>query len=44
MCPNECPGLTEVYGDKLDILYTKYEKSGLGRKSSQRIALYLIKN
>ncbi|KAH9373320.1 hypothetical protein HPB48_018373 [Haemaphysalis longicornis] len=25
MCPHECPGLHEVYGDKFDELYTQYE-------------------
>jgi ribonucleoside-diphosphate reductase alpha chain len=31
MCPNECPGLADVYGDAFVELYTKYEKSGRGR-------------
>jgi len=26
MCPSECPGLTDVYGDEFEELYTKYEK------------------
>ena len=33
MCPNECPGLHEVWGDEFDKLYTQYEKEGRGRKS-----------
>ena len=33
MCPNECPGLFECWGDKFEELYTKYEKEGRGRKS-----------
>tara|TARA_B110000261_G_scaffold148313_1_gene173984 strand:+ start:1607 stop:3970 length:2364 start_codon:yes stop_codon:yes gene_type:complete len=33
MCPNECPGLSDVYGEEFDALYTKYEKSGKGRKT-----------
>ncbi len=33
MCPNECPGLFEVYGDEFEALYTKYETEGRGRKT-----------
>ena len=33
MCPNECPGLCDVYGKEFEELYTKYEKNGKGRKS-----------
>jgi len=33
MCPDECPGLADVYGDAFVELYTKYEASGKGRKS-----------
>ena len=32
-CPNEAPGLSDVYGDEFDALYTKYEKEGRGRRS-----------
>ncbi|MTG96891.1 MULTISPECIES: ribonucleoside-diphosphate reductase subunit alpha [Myroides] len=32
MCPNECPGLYDVYGDEFDELYTKYENQGKGRR------------
>lgn len=32
MCPNECPGLEECWGEKFNELYTNYEKSGRGRK------------
>jgi ribonucleoside-diphosphate reductase alpha chain len=31
MCPNECPGLADVYGQAFDDLYTKYEEAGKGR-------------
>ena len=31
MCPDECPGLADVYGDEFVALYTKYESSGKGR-------------
>jgi len=33
MCPNECPGLADVYGQGFDDLYRKYESEGRGRKS-----------
>jgi ribonucleotide reductase alpha subunit len=32
LCPHECPGLSEVYGDKFKELYTKYETDGKVRK------------
>jgi ribonucleoside-diphosphate reductase alpha chain len=28
MCPNQCPGLSDVYGEEFEQLYTKYEKAG----------------
>jgi ribonucleoside-diphosphate reductase alpha chain len=31
-CPNECPGLADVYGDEFEKLYEKYEREGKGRK------------
>ena len=33
MCPNECPGLSDAYGDDFEALYTKYEAEGRGRKT-----------
>ena len=33
MCPNECPGMSDVYGDDFDALYLKYESEGKGRKT-----------
>ena len=33
MCPNECPGLDECYGEEFERLYLKYEKDGRGRKT-----------
>ena len=33
MCPNECPGLYDCYGDEFDKLYLKYEKQSKGRKT-----------
>ena len=32
-CPNECPGLSDVYGEKFVELYSKYEEDGLARKT-----------
>ena len=31
-CPHECPGLSDVYGDKFVELYEKYEANGKARK------------
>jgi ribonucleoside-diphosphate reductase alpha chain len=33
MCPNECPGLYDVYGEEFEALYTSYEAAGKGRKT-----------
>ena len=33
MCPNECPGLADVWGPKFEELYEGYEKAGKGRKT-----------
>ena len=33
MCPDECPGLADCYGDEFVELYTKYELEGRGRKT-----------
>lgn len=33
MCPNECPGLYDVYGDEFEAMYTAYEAQGKGRKT-----------
>ena len=32
MCPHECPGLSDVYGDKFKELYTQYEANRRARK------------
>jgi len=32
-CPNEAPGLAEVYGDEFELLYEKYEAENRGRKT-----------
>ena len=31
MCPDECPGLSDVYGEEFEQLYTSYETAGKGR-------------
>jgi ribonucleoside-diphosphate reductase alpha chain len=33
MCPNECPGLYDVYGDEFEAMYIGYENAGKGRKT-----------
>ncbi|KAL5115052.1 ribonucleotide-diphosphate reductase subunit rnr1 [Pleosporales sp. CAS-2024a] len=33
MCPNECPGLADVYGDEFEELYTRYERENKGRET-----------
>lgn len=33
MCPNECPGMSDTYGEEFEALYTKYESEGKGRKT-----------
>jgi ribonucleoside-diphosphate reductase alpha subunit len=32
MCPNKCPGLSDVYGEEFERLYIKYETEGKGNK------------
>jgi len=33
MCPDECPGLSDVYGEEFVALYTKYENENAGRNT-----------
>ena len=33
MCPHECPGLADVYGDKFKTLYEKYESEKKGKRT-----------
>jgi len=33
MCPDECPGLADVYGNEFKVLYEEYERTGKGRES-----------
>jgi ribonucleoside-diphosphate reductase alpha chain len=32
MCPNECPGLAECWGEEFETLYMKYESEGKARR------------
>ncbi|KAF1810248.1 hypothetical protein P152DRAFT_460755 [Eremomyces bilateralis CBS 781.70] len=32
-CPNEAPGLADVYGDEFEELYERYEREGRGRET-----------
>jgi ribonucleotide reductase alpha subunit len=32
MCPNECPGLAECWGEEFEALYSKYEAEGKARR------------
>jgi len=32
MCPDECPGLSDCYGEEFEQLYTKYESEGKGKQ------------
>ena len=41
MCPDECQGLTEVYGDEFKEMYERYEKEGKFRKQMNAQALWL---
>ena len=33
MCPDKCPGLSDVYGDEFEELYTRYEEENKGNKT-----------
>lgn len=40
-CPNECPGLSTVYGDEFVALYEKYEREGRARKVIKAQTLWM---
>ena len=40
MCPNECPGLPDLWGEKFDELYEMYERSGRGRTTIRARVLW----
>ena len=33
MCPDECPNLSDLYGEEFNTLYCKYERDGRGKKT-----------
>lgn len=39
-CPNEAPGLHEVWGEEFERLYEKYEKEGRARKTIEAQKLW----
>ena len=40
-CPDECPGLSDVYGDDFKALYERYEREGRARKQVKARDLWL---
>jgi ribonucleoside-diphosphate reductase alpha chain len=40
-CPDECPGLADVYGDDFKVLYEQYEREGRARKQVKARDLWL---
>jgi len=44
MCPNECPGLSDVWGEAFNELYERYEREGRGRKtvSAQKLWFQML--
>jgi len=42
MCPHECPGLSEVYGEKFNELYEKYVAEGKQRKMVNARELWFL--
>ena len=41
MCPDECPGLADVWGDEFVQLYERYEREGKGRETVQARDLWI---
>lgn len=41
MCPDECPGLSDVYGEEFNKLYSSYESQGRGKRTIQARDLWL---
>tara|TARA_Y100001970_G_scaffold271891_1_gene367894 strand:- start:2570 stop:5203 length:2634 start_codon:yes stop_codon:yes gene_type:complete len=41
MCPDKCPGLSDVYGDEFEILYENYENAGKGNKTMKARDIWL---
>ena len=44
MCPDKCPGLSDIYGNEFRELYEKYEKEGLGKKIDAQKLWFAILN
>ncbi|XP_050416195.1 ribonucleoside-diphosphate reductase large subunit [Patella vulgata] len=46
MCPHECPGLENVWGEEFEKLYEGYEKAGKGRKivAAQKLWFAIIES
>ncbi|XP_064636493.1 ribonucleoside-diphosphate reductase large subunit-like [Lineus longissimus] len=40
MCPAECPGMADCWGEEFEKLYTSYEKAGKGRKTIKAQTLW----
>ena len=40
MCPNECPGLSDAWGEEFERLYEHYESTGRGRRTVRAQALW----
>lgn len=40
MCPDECPGLTDSYGDKFEELYVRYEQKGKYKEQVDAVNLW----
>lgn len=40
MCPDECPGLSDCYGEEFNKLYLEYEESGKGKETVQAQKLW----
>ena len=40
MCPDECPGLSDVYGEEFNTLYRKYEEGSKTRKTMKARELW----
>jgi ribonucleoside-diphosphate reductase alpha chain len=45
-CPDECPGLADVYGEEYDRLYAQYEREGKARRTikAQQLFMAIIKS
>ena len=41
LCPDECPGLADVYGEEFRALYERYEREGRARKQVKARDLWL---